>query len=144
MWGKIGSQGTGWSPASLTSHNTQDPTNPQFSLEEADMVFAELKRRDLLEAVVYIDANHNMPVLGYKIPNHKAQQWIALTKKSGVLRLIVFPWMEAIWGKHSPALLAFLTAFALAVAAQLGKKTADVFWAKFISTDTKIEAPLDK
>jgi hypothetical protein len=98
MFGRENSKGIGWNPAVLTSLNP-DKTNPQFSLEDAEDVFAELKKRKLLvpcHFVVKTDDGEKL-ASGYKMNEDRKVDWIDLQSESGVLDLWISPISRYIW-----------------------------------------------
>jgi hypothetical protein len=73
-----------WNPGVLTRDNP-DTSNPGLSRQDAEEVFAELRRRGLLEDMVISnsDINQGEPFLVYKINENKKSQWTDIIKEKG-------------------------------------------------------------
>ena len=104
-----------WNPGVLTRENP-DKTNPGFSRTDAEEVFEELRKRQLLENKIINEQNINEgePFLVYKINEEKKTEWIKIITEKGFWELFIVPWGRYLFGVSFPLVKGIIYAIILA------------------------------
>ena len=118
-----------WNPGVLTRENP-DKSNPGLSRDDAEKVFEELRKRQLLENRLISDQNINSgePFLVYKINENKKKEWIEIIEEKGTWNLFVIPWARHLFGVSFPLLKGIGYAIILAFFVKFAEKFADYIW----------------